>query len=74
MDKGNKKLNKKNKQKQRRNQQNPNQRHLKTFQECIKNKMIPKDTPKYLRKAPERALKEYGVGNIKHENQLFRIV
>lgn len=36
--------------------------------------MIPKDTPKYLRKAPERALKDYGVGNIKHENQLFRIV
>jgi len=36
--------------------------------------MIPKDTPKYLRKALERALKEYDVGNMKHENQLFRIL
>ena len=29
------------------------------FQECIKNKSIPKDTPKYLRKALERTMKEY---------------
>lgn len=35
--------------------------------------MIPKHTPKYLRKALERALKEYDVG-VKHENQLFRIL
>ena len=28
------------------------------FEECIKNKEIPKDTPPYLRKALERAIKE----------------
>ena len=36
------------------------------FQECIKNKTIPKDTPHYLKKAVERAVKEYEKG-IKHE-------
>ena len=36
------------------------------FRECIKNQTIPKDTPHYLKKALERALKEYNVG-IKHE-------
>ena len=36
------------------------------FQECIKNKTIPKDTPRYLKKALERAMKEYNKG-IKHE-------
>ena len=36
------------------------------FQECIKNKSIPKDTPEYLKKALERAMKEYDDG-IKHE-------
>ena len=36
------------------------------FQECIKNKTIPKDTPHYLKKALERAMKEYEKG-IKHE-------
>ena len=36
------------------------------FRECIKNQTIPKDTPSYLKKALERALKEYNVG-IKHE-------
>ena len=35
------------------------------FQECIKNQTIPKHTP-YLKKALERALKEYNV-DIKHE-------
>ena len=35
------------------------------FQECIKNKTIPKDTPLYLKKALERAMKEYDKG-IKH--------
>ena len=35
------------------------------FQECIKNKAIPKDTPGYLKKALERAMKEY-VKGIKH--------
>ena len=32
------------------------------FEECIKNKKIPKDTPSYLRKALERAIKEYEQG------------
>ena len=36
------------------------------FQECIKNKSIPKDTLEYLKKALERAMKEYDKG-IKHE-------
>ena len=36
------------------------------FQECIKYKSIPKDTPPYLKKALERAVKEYDKG-IKHE-------
>ena len=36
------------------------------FQECLKNKTIPKDTPLYLKKALERAMKEYNEG-IKHE-------
>ena len=36
------------------------------FEECIKNKKIPKDSPSYLKKALERAMKEYDVG-IKHE-------
>lgn len=36
------------------------------FEECIKNKKFPKDSPSYLKKALERAMKEYDVG-IKHE-------
>ena len=36
------------------------------FQECIKNKTILKDTPHYLKKALERAMKEYDKG-IEHE-------
>ena len=32
------------------------------FEECIKNKKIPKDTPSYLRKALERAMHEYDQG------------
>ena len=36
------------------------------FQECIKNKTIPKDTPPYFKRALERAMKEYEDG-IKHE-------
>ena len=34
----------------------------KYFEECIKNKEIPKDTPPYLRKALERAMYEYEQG------------
>ena len=47
------------------------------FQECIKNKRIPKDISKYLRKAFERAMKEYDVGikqKIKHEKSAPLIV
>ena len=32
------------------------------FEECIKNRKIPKDTPPYLRKALERAMREYQQG------------
>ena len=42
------------------------------FQECIKNKSIPKDTPEYLKKALERAMKEYDKG-IKHEKSALVI-
>ena len=40
------------------------------FQECIKNKTIPSDTPSYLRKALERALKEYEQGIEKEKSSL----
>ena len=32
------------------------------FEECIKNRKIPKDTPSYLRKALKRAMREYEQG------------
>ena len=40
------------------------------FQECIKNKTIPSDTPSYLRKALERALREYDQGIEKEKSSL----
>ena len=40
------------------------------FQECIKSETIPPDTPSYLRKALERALKEYDQGIIKEKSAL----
>ena len=40
------------------------------FQDCIKNKTIPPDTPSYLRKALERALKEYDQGIEKEKSSL----
>ena len=40
------------------------------FQECIKNKTIPPDTSPNLRKALERALKEYDQGIIKDKSAL----
>ena len=43
------------------------------FQECIKNKTIPPDTPPYLRKALERAIREYEQG-IEKENHLLLIL
>ena len=39
-------------------------------QECIRNKTIPPDTPSYLRKALERALREYQQGIIKEKSAL----
>ena len=40
------------------------------FQECIKNKEIPKDTPSYFRKALERAIKEHEEGIIREKSAL----
>ena len=40
------------------------------FKDCIKNKTIPPDTPSYLRKALERALKEYDQGIEKEKSSL----
>ena len=40
------------------------------FEECIKNKVIPKDTPSYLREALERAMLEYDQGLIKEKSSL----
>jgi len=40
------------------------------FQDCIKNKTIPSDTPSYLRKALERAIKECDQGLVKEKSAL----
>ena len=40
------------------------------FQECIKNKTIPRDTPPYLKKALERAIREYEQGIEKEKSSL----
>ena len=40
------------------------------FQECIKNKKIPPDTPSYLREALERAIKEHEQGIEKEKSAL----
>ena len=40
------------------------------FEECIKNKKIPRDTPHYLREALERAMKEYDQGLEKEKSAL----
>ena len=40
------------------------------FEECIKNKEIPKDTPLYLREALERAMREYDQGLVKEKSSL----
>ena len=40
------------------------------FDECIKNKKIPKDTPPYLREALERAMLEYNQGLLKEKSSL----
>ena len=54
--------------------QKPKPKKIKTFedyfQECIKNKKIPPDTPPYLRKALERAIREYNQGIEKEKSSL----
>ena len=40
------------------------------FEECIKNKKIPKDTPQYLKEALERAMLEYNQGLVKEKSAL----
>ena len=40
------------------------------FEECIKNKKIPPDTPSYFRKALERAIQEHQQGIIKEKSSL----
>ena len=40
------------------------------FEECIKNKKIPKDTPPYLRKALERVMREYQQGIVIEKSSL----
>ena len=55
---------------------NPETKHKKIktfddyFQECIKKKSIPKDTPKYFRKALERVIKEYEKGIVLQKSAL----
>ena len=44
---------------------------MKYFQECIKYKTIPKDTPHYFKKALERAMKEYEKGIKLEKSALF---
>ena len=40
------------------------------FEECIKNRQIPPDTPSYMRKALERAMKDYDQGLKKEKSAL----
>ena len=40
------------------------------FQECIKNKIIPPDTPSYFRKALKRAINEHNQGIVKEKSSL----
>ena len=42
-----------------------------SFEECIKNRKIPKDTPSYLREALERAILEYDQG-LEKEKSAFK--
>ena len=40
------------------------------FEECIKNRQIPKDTPPYFREALERAIKEHDQGLVKEKSAI----
>ena len=60
--------------KERRKKKEIQKKQIKTFEEyfeeCIKNKKIPSDTPPYLREALERAIKEYYQGLMKEKSSL----
>ena len=43
------------------------------FQECIKNKTIPEDTPHYLKEALQRAIKEYEKGIVLEKSGLANL-
>ena len=62
------------KQKSKSKSKSKSKQKIKTFneyfQECIKNKTIPKDTPHYLKKALERVMKEYEEGIIFEKSAL----
>ena len=53
------KLKLKSKTKRKRKRKQKSKTFIDYFQECIKNRSIPKDTPPYFKKALERAMKEY---------------
>ena len=44
------------------------------FQECIKNRRIPPDSPPYLRKALERAMREYDLGMVRKKSALEELL
>ena len=64
-------IKKKNKKKKAPVKKTTHSKKIKTFdeyfEECIKNKKIPKDTPPYLREALERAMLEYNQGLLKEK-------
>ena len=62
------------KKKYKKNKAPSKKKKIKTFdeyfEECIKNKEIPKDTPVCLREALERAMREYDQGLVKEKSSL----
>ena len=69
-----KRLRKEKKEKKKRRKEEKKKIKIKTFEEyfeeCIKNKKIPPDTPSYFRKALERAINEHDHGIIKEKSSL----
>ena len=57
-----KEINQKSKSKSKSKSKQKEKSYNEYFQECIKNKTIPKDTPYFLKKALERAIKDYDKG------------
>ena len=64
--------------KERRKKKEKQKKQIKTFEEyfeeCIKNKTIPSDTPPYLREALERAIREHYQGLNKEKSSLENFV